>query len=68
MQTYQVMKTRVFAESSRLEQLIAASLSNKEVIALCQTLENLGTNTVFQSIDLPGNCGVLGWKITGSKR
>jgi ubiquinone/menaquinone biosynthesis C-methylase UbiE len=67
MQTYQVMKTRVFAESSRLEQLISASLSKKEVIALCKTLENLGTNTVFQSIDLAGNAGVLGWKITGSK-
>jgi ubiquinone/menaquinone biosynthesis C-methylase UbiE len=67
MQTYQVMKTRVFAESSRLEQLISASLSKKEVIALCKTLGNLGTNTVFQSIDLAGNAGVLGWKITGSK-
>ncbi|MBA6292074.1 methyltransferase domain-containing protein [Colwellia sp. MB3u-70] len=67
MQTYQVMKTRVFAESSRLEQLISASLSKKEVIALCKILENLGTNTVFQSIDLAGNAGVLGWKIKGSK-
>jgi len=67
MKTFQAMQLRVIAERSRLEQLISASLSKKEVIVLCNTLKKLGTKTTFQPIKLLDNSGVLGWKITGSK-
>ncbi len=65
---YQTMRNRIIAESSRLQQLVSASLSKNEVIAFCHALEKLGTKATYQSIDLTGNTGVLGWKIIGSKR
>lgn len=64
---YTTMKSRIIAEMSRLKQLISASLSKVDVTALCSSLEGMGVNVVFSTIDLPQERGVLGWKIKGTK-
>jgi len=67
MTIYSTMKSRILAEMSRLKQLISVSLSEDDVMALCNSLEELGANVAFKSIDLPQERGVLGWKIIGTK-
>lgn len=66
-QYFSDMKLRFYAEQSRLQQLISASLSESEMKALSNTLENIGTIVTFQAIILPDSVDVLGWKVSGMK-